>query len=207
MVVHSVVVSCQNDLVTTAQEGNHDRRKQINLVSENLAVPRISGAAQGLGIAMTMLVGGVGLAFGGHLFAEQRRYSYQVDFGSACQEVPALVNVLEVRHYAGTVVDHPSDDGYWGDNGGPNRTLGAIVFVQTEDRERSLTCGSTAENGPGSARGVPSALSLLSVNGLSPDRGTPVHVVQQTLSHASLTTTSRYTHARAGQSAGTYLAA
>ena len=38
------------------------------------------------------------------------------------------------------------------------------------------------------------------------DRGAPVHVVQQTLGHASLATTSRYTHARPGQSAGAYLA-
>ena len=38
------------------------------------------------------------------------------------------------------------------------------------------------------------------------DRGAPVQVVQQTLSPASLATTSRYTHARPGQSAGTYLA-
>ena len=68
--------------------------------------------AQVLGCTMAMLVGGVGLAFGGHLFAEYRCYSYQVDFGSACQEAPALVDELEVRHYAGTVVDHPSDAGY-----------------------------------------------------------------------------------------------
>ena len=68
-------------------------------------------------------------------------------------------------------------------------------------------CGSTEENGPGSARAVPPVLSLLSENGLSPDRGAPVHVVQQTLSYALLTTTSRYIHARAGQSAGTYLVA
>ncbi len=32
------------------------------------------------------------------------------------------------------------------------------------------------------------------------DRGAPVHVVQQLLGHASLATTSRYTHARPGQS-------
>ena len=38
------------------------------------------------------------------------------------------------------------------------------------------------------------------------DRGAPVHVVQQTLGHASLATTSRYTHARPGQSAGAFLA-
>lgn len=38
------------------------------------------------------------------------------------------------------------------------------------------------------------------------DRGAPVHVVQQTLGHASLATTSRYVHARPGQSAGAYLA-
>ena len=37
------------------------------------------------------------------------------------------------------------------------------------------------------------------------DRGAPVHVVQQTLGHASPATTSRYTHARPGQSAGAYL--
>ena len=38
------------------------------------------------------------------------------------------------------------------------------------------------------------------------DRGAPVHVVQQTLGHASPATTSRYTHASSGQSAGAYLA-
>ena len=36
------------------------------------------------------------------------------------------------------------------------------------------------------------------------DRGAPVHMVQQTPDHASLTTASRYTHARPGQSAGAY---
>lgn len=37
------------------------------------------------------------------------------------------------------------------------------------------------------------------------DRGCPIHVVQQTLGHASLATTSRYVHARPGESAGDYL--
>ncbi len=39
------------------------------------------------------------------------------------------------------------------------------------------------------------------------DRGAPVHVVQQTLGHASLTTTTRYSHARPGDSSARYLAA
>jgi integrase/recombinase XerD len=39
------------------------------------------------------------------------------------------------------------------------------------------------------------------------DRGAPVHVVQTTLGHASLTTTTRYTHARPGDSSSKYLAA
>lgn len=38
------------------------------------------------------------------------------------------------------------------------------------------------------------------------DRGAPIHLVQSTLGHASLTTTSRYTHARPGESSGRYLA-
>ena len=37
------------------------------------------------------------------------------------------------------------------------------------------------------------------------DRHAPVHVVQQTLGHASLATTSRYAHARPGESSGGYL--
>lgn len=37
------------------------------------------------------------------------------------------------------------------------------------------------------------------------DRGAPVHVVQQTLGHASLTTTTRYSHARPGDSSARYL--
>jgi integrase/recombinase XerD len=39
------------------------------------------------------------------------------------------------------------------------------------------------------------------------DRGAPVHVVQTTLGHASLTTTTRYSHARPGDSSAKYLAA
>jgi integrase/recombinase XerD len=39
------------------------------------------------------------------------------------------------------------------------------------------------------------------------DRGAPVHVVQTTLGHASLTTTTRYTHARPGDSSARYLSA
>jgi integrase/recombinase XerD len=39
------------------------------------------------------------------------------------------------------------------------------------------------------------------------DRGAPVHVVQTTLGHASLTTTTRYTHARPGDSSAKYLTA
>jgi integrase/recombinase XerD len=39
------------------------------------------------------------------------------------------------------------------------------------------------------------------------DRGCPVHVVQSTLGHASLTTTTRYSHARPGDSSARYLVA
>jgi integrase/recombinase XerD len=38
------------------------------------------------------------------------------------------------------------------------------------------------------------------------DRGAPIHLVQTTLGHASLTTTSRYTHARPNDSSSRYLA-
>jgi integrase/recombinase XerD len=37
------------------------------------------------------------------------------------------------------------------------------------------------------------------------DRGAPIHVVQSTLGHASLSTTSKYTHARPSDSTGEYL--
>ncbi|NBC01410.1 MAG: tyrosine-type recombinase/integrase [Bacteroidetes bacterium] len=37
------------------------------------------------------------------------------------------------------------------------------------------------------------------------DRGAPAHLVQQPLSHQSLATTSRYTHARPDDSSGPYL--
>jgi site-specific recombinase XerD len=39
------------------------------------------------------------------------------------------------------------------------------------------------------------------------DRGAPVHVVQTTLGHASLTTTTRYSHVRPGDSSAKYLVA
>jgi integrase/recombinase XerD len=39
------------------------------------------------------------------------------------------------------------------------------------------------------------------------DRGAPVHVVQSSLGHASLTTTTRYSHARPGDSSARYLTA
>ena len=38
------------------------------------------------------------------------------------------------------------------------------------------------------------------------DRGAPAHLVQSTVGHASLTTTSRYAHARPGDSSARYLA-
>jgi integrase/recombinase XerD len=38
------------------------------------------------------------------------------------------------------------------------------------------------------------------------DRGAPAHLVMQTLGHASLMTTSRYSHARPSESSGLYLA-
>jgi integrase/recombinase XerD len=37
------------------------------------------------------------------------------------------------------------------------------------------------------------------------DNGAPVHIVQATLGHASLATTSRYVHAKPMDSAGMYL--
>ena len=37
------------------------------------------------------------------------------------------------------------------------------------------------------------------------DRGAPAHLVQQTLGHQSLATTSRYAHARPDDSSGQYL--
>lgn len=39
------------------------------------------------------------------------------------------------------------------------------------------------------------------------DRGAPIHLVQQTLGHASVATTGRYLHARPSESSGQYLAA
>lgn len=39
------------------------------------------------------------------------------------------------------------------------------------------------------------------------DRGAPIHLVQSTLGHQSVATTSRYTHARPGESSGRYLLA
>jgi integrase/recombinase XerD len=38
------------------------------------------------------------------------------------------------------------------------------------------------------------------------DRGAPIHLVQSTLGHASVSTTGRYTHARPNESSGRYLA-
>jgi integrase/recombinase XerD len=39
------------------------------------------------------------------------------------------------------------------------------------------------------------------------DRGAPAHVVQHTVGHASLVTTSHYAHVRPGDSSARYLAA
>ena len=38
-----------------------------------------------------------------------------------------------------------------------------------------------------------------------PDRGAPIHLVQATLGHADLRTTSKYTHARPTDSSARYL--
>ena len=48
-----------------------------------------------------------------------------------CANAPATSDGRTVRHHAGTVVARPSDAGYWGDNDGPNRPLGQVVFVRT----------------------------------------------------------------------------
>ena len=110
--------------------------------------PGFQGMMIGIGIGLAVLVGIAGLSFAGNRLAEQRRNSYQVEMGAACQEVPAVVDGRAVRHYAGTVVGRPSDAGYWGDNDGPNRLLGAVVFVRTEGRERPLAVRRYREDRP-----------------------------------------------------------
>jgi integrase/recombinase XerD len=64
---------------------------------------------------------------------------------------------------------------------------------------------------------VGNAGELTGVKGLSPhwlrhahashalDKGAPVSLVSQTLGHASIATTSRYLHAKPGESSATYL--
>ena len=43
-----------------------------------------------------------------------------------------------VAHHTGTVGDRPTAAGYWGDNDGPHRLLGEIVFVQVDGRDQPI---------------------------------------------------------------------
>ncbi|MXX22045.1 MAG: hypothetical protein F4Y08_05025 [Caldilineaceae bacterium SB0662_bin_9] len=51
-----------------------------------------------------------------------------------CANAPATSDGRRGDHHAGTVVDRPTAAGYWGDNDGPNRPLGQVVFVQVDGR-------------------------------------------------------------------------
>ena len=53
-------------------------------------------------------------------------------------DAPTTADGRAVRHHAGTVVARPSAAGYWGDNDGPNRPLGQVVFVQVEGRDEPI---------------------------------------------------------------------
>lgn len=77
---------------------------------------------------------------------------------------------------------------------------GPLTTVQVERivRAAAVRAGITAAVSPHWLRHAHASHAL--------DRGAPAHLVQQTLGHSSLTTTSRYAHARPSDSSGRYLA-
>ena len=101
----------------------------------------------------------------------------------------------------------------------PAKRLSALIENRNPDRSAIRTASGRAMT-PHGVRQVVSAAARRAGIAAAPsphwmrhacashslDRGAPVHLVQQTLGHASLATTSRYTHTRPGQPAGAYLA-
>ena len=89
---------------------------------------------KGIGIILGPSILMAGMVLGG-LALDRRHLNALIE---ACRMAPTTVGKRQIDHYGGTVVAKPSDAGYFGDNDGPNRIRGKVIFVQTEGREQPL---------------------------------------------------------------------
>jgi site-specific recombinase XerD len=128
---------------------------------------------------------------------------------------------LQARGDAGQILIHGKGGrtrvvllpiGVWGHLGGLRRTAGldAPVFASRSgkplERSRVSRIVKVASQRAGIAANVSTHWLRHAHASHALDRGAPIHLVQATLGHRSVATTSRYLHARPGESSGGYLA-